>query len=82
MPSANSLFLLFSISENPLLEIFSKLHENLRRIFIRQKEDFDQRAAWGTTPGRGPTSGRGWGSPLAYGWPLQVPFGPRLYLVE
>ena len=68
MPNASSLFLLFSISENALLEIFSELHENLRGIFIRQDGVRDQRA----TPGRGPTRTRGWGSPR----PLEVAFSP------
>ena len=53
MPSASSLFLLFSVSENLLVEIFSELHENLRGIFIRKKEDFDQRATWGPPKGQG-----------------------------
>ena len=52
MPSASSLFLLFSISENPLLKIFSELQENLRGIFIRQGVR-DKRATWGATQGPG-----------------------------
>ena len=53
MPSASSLFLLFSISEKLLLEIFSELDNNLRGFFMRQKEAEDQRAAWGGTQGPG-----------------------------
>ena len=51
-------FWLFSISENQLLEIFSQLDETLRRIFIRQKEDLDERGAGGATQGLGATPGR------------------------
>ena len=78
MPSDSSLFLLFSISENPLLEIFSELHENLREIFIRQEGAKDQRATWGSTQGPGATPGRGlrWGR----GWDLPLPPGRRLGL--
>ena len=53
MPSASSLFVLFSISENSLLEIFSELHENIRGIFIRQDEELDQRVAWEPPRGQG-----------------------------
>ena len=73
MPSASFLFLLFSISENPLLEIFSELDQNLRGIFIRQDGARDQRAALGAsqgpraTPGRRLTSTRGWDPPLPHG---------------
>ena len=64
-----SCFCCFCISENLLLEIFSELDENLRRIFIRRKAPGDQRATWGAThrpgaaSGRGPTWTRGWGRP-------------------
>ena len=53
MPSASSLFLLFSISEKLLLEIFSELDDNLRRFLMRQKEAGDQREAWGEPRGQG-----------------------------
>ena len=78
MPSASSLFLLFSISENLLLEIFSELEETLRRIFIRQKEDLDQRGPGGgtqgpgTTPSHDSTCTRGQDPPLV----LVGPLGP------
>ena len=56
MPSASSLFFLFSILENLLLEIFSELDEILRRMFIRQREDLDQRGPGGATQGRTPAA--------------------------
>ena len=58
MPSANSLFMLFSISEKLLQEIFSELDTNLQGFFIRQKEAGDRRATWGGTQGLGATPGR------------------------
>ena len=76
LPSASSLFLLFSISENLHLEIFLELDETLRRIFIRQKEDLDQRGPGGATqgPGATPSHGQrwscGWDLPLCLGHPL------------
>ena len=53
MASASFLFLLFSNSENPILEIFSELHENIRRIFICHEKARDQRATWGAPMGQG-----------------------------
>ena len=70
MPSASSLFLLFSIPENLLLQIFSELDETFWRFFIRRDKDLDQRGAGGATqgpgatPGRGLRWGRGWDPPL------------------
>ena len=62
MPSASSLFLLFSIAENLLLEIFSELDENLRGIFIRQDDVKNQRTAWGAPRGQGqPLAAAPWG---------------------
>ena len=79
MPTASSLFLLFSISEKLLLEIFSELDDNLRGFFMRRKEAEDQRVAWaatqgpGVTPGRGRTGTRGWDPPRRPGHRLGPP---------
>ena len=79
MRSASSLFLLFSISEILLLQIFSEFKETLRRFFIRRKEDLDQRGAGGATqgpgatPSRGPTWTRGQDLPLVLVGPLGPP---------
>ena len=64
---------MFSISENLLLKIFSELDDILRRIFIRQWEDLDQRdlegppRGQGRRPGLGPTWTRGWARPCPLG---------------
>ena len=66
MPNASPLFLLFSISEKLLHEIFSELDNNLQGFFIRRKEAGDRSVAWGATQGpmagcgRGPTCTRRW----------------------
>ena len=79
MPSVSFLFLLFSISENLFLETFSELDENLRRIFICQREDLDQRGPRGvtqgpgTTPSRGPTWTHDQDPPLGLVGPLGPP---------
>ena len=76
MPSVSSLFLLFSISENLLLEIFSELDETFWRFFIRQDKDLDQRGAGGATQGTGVTPSRSlrWG----HRWDPPLPPGRRL----
>ena len=74
MASASSL-LLFSISENLLLKIFSELDDILQRIYIRQREDLDQRGPGGATQGPGATPSHG--HPLTHGQdPPLVLVGP------
>ena len=63
MPSASSLFLLFSILEKLLLKIFLELDETFWRFFIQQDTDVDQRESGGATPRAEAATGASWAHP-------------------